>query len=114
MEFILSGAFIALILAYAAASLFLTQKVVDLLNVSTKVLKYIVAALSSGVVVFGAKFLGSTAIASVLVALGYVDLPPPEITTDSWFVHIIIWLASFLVSGGIFDWRKKLTDESLL
>lgn len=110
MELFLSGAFIALLLAFSATALFLTQKLVDITHTESKTLKYFLGAASSGVIVFGSKVLGVQTVMSFLVLLGYTGNPPPD-ALGSWFSYIIVFIFTFLVSGGIFDWRKLLTKK---
>lgn len=113
LELILSAAFILILTIYATASTFLTEKVKDLANVSGKVASYVTAFISSGFIVYLSKIVNVGAIFSILAGLGYTgDIPDvPAEAAAHWWYYIIVHIASFLIAGGIYDWRNLLSKK---
>lgn len=112
LELIFAGVFIAIVLAFANASLFATQKVVDLIKPTVAWQKYFIAGLVTALVVFVPKLIGVGAVFGILLSVGYAGIVPeiPAAAMSSWLYFIIVWVLSYLVSGGWYDWRKDIKN----
>lgn len=112
MELIFAGTFLVLMAIFAGVSLLITEKVKDLIGVGSKVGAYTTSGIISGIVVWGTKFLGAAKMTFFLkfIVPEIPDLPTAEPPPDvglGWFFWVLIWIGSWLVAGGIYDWRKK-------
>lgn len=99
--------------ALAVGSGVITAKLIDLLNVTDKVVKYILSAVSSVVSTLAVKFLGYSAYYSLVLLLNSgTEVPaapifPAGMSLLDW---ALVALFVFLISGGLFDlgFFKKL------
>lgn len=116
LELIFASAFILIMRIYAEASFFITEKVKNLANISGKLPNYIAAFVLSGIVSYGSKMLGVGAIYTLLVSLGFTGGVPdvPAEALNTWVYFILIHIGSFLVAGGIYDWRQQLSERMRL
>lgn len=114
LELIFASAFIIILMIFATASLFVTEKVKDLANITTKPASYVVSFVITGLISYGTKILGVGAIFTLLLSLGYVgDIPDiPAEAMSNWIYFIVIHLGSWLVAGGFYDWRKLISKRS--
>jgi len=113
LTLIFGAVFIAAALVFAGASLFLTEKLKDLMKAKTKAVIYLVAFISSGLIVWVTYFLGSSAVFSILVGIGYTGTAPniPPEAMGQWVYFLLLHILSFLLAGGIYDWRKLLPNK---
>lgn len=110
LTFLFAASFIVILTIYAGASLFLTEKLKDIVEPKTLYMKYIIAFCASGILSYGSKLFGSAMIFALLAQYGYVgeipQIPGEALTT--WWYFIVLHVGSFLVAGGIYDWRNKV------
>ena len=114
MELVLGAAFLLVARAYAEAAFYVTQKVIDLTNVTKSIFRYLIALMTSALVVLITKFIGVNAVWLLLSALGYGGGAPTlpggvEIPNFYWFA---LGLLTFLYAGGIYDWKKVQANKS--
>lgn len=107
MTAIFAAAFLIVAAIFAIVALFLTEKLKDLTNWTTKVGGYVLSFFSTGLLVVLSKALGVNAVFSMLKLI-YPNVPvPPDIPPDvGWAYWGIIGILAWLVAGGIYDWRK--------
>jgi len=103
---ILSPQFLIDAAIYALGALFVTAKLLDVLNATAKLVKVGVSALVSIAMAAGSSFYGPGVIFAFLLPLGYtggVPIAPGEVGVA---YYPALALFTWMVAGGIYDWRK--------
>lgn len=116
MELVLGAAFLVVARAYAEAALYMTAKVIDLVNIEVKILKYATSAGVSGLMVIVTKYVGVGSVWTLLRILGFTDGAPA--LPDDVVIPNFYWFAlaglTWLYAGGLYDWKKKLPPPAAL
>lgn len=113
MDLVFLGTFIITASAYSVATLFLTEKVKDLVKKILKVdvgavFGYIIPAVVDFALLAGTKNFGVGFIFTLLIGQGYTG-PTPEVpATASSFYFWALLVVSYGMAGGLFDFLKKL------
>lgn len=107
-EGILSPQFITDAVIYSLAALFVTAKLIDVLNATQKVVKIAVSALVSVALTAGSSFYGPGVIFAFLLPLGYTGGIPAQPVEVGAAYYPAMAIFTWLVAGGIYDWRKEL------
>lgn len=109
MDLIFSWQFVTVLLVYSAVGVWLTDKAKSLVGVVGGLQANLIAFFVTGVVSYLSKFIGASTVFVALYAIGYVgDTPDVPAGATFWAYYVLIHIASFLVAGRIYDWRKLI------